>query len=93
MEMNSEHNDNGDSKTCVVLGGRGFIGRSVVEMLLKLGNWIVRVADSTQSIELNDSSVSDSLLSRAIASGRASYFHVDVRNRDQIVKGIYLVLF
>lgn len=88
MATDSEHNDNGDSKTCVVLGGRGLIGRSVVEMLLKLGNWIVRIADSTQSIELDDSSVSDSLLSRAIASGRALYFHVDVRSRDQIVKAV-----
>lgn len=88
MAMNSGDNNNEvDLKTCVVLGGRGLIGRSVVDRLLKLGNWIVRVADSTQSTELDESSVSDSFLSRAMASGRALYLHVDVRNKDQIVKG------
>ncbi|KAI5652930.1 hypothetical protein M9H77_30117 [Catharanthus roseus] len=89
MAMNSGDNNNEvDLKTCVVLGGRGLIGRSVVDRLLKLGNWIVRVADSTQSTELDESSVSDSFLSRAMASGRALYLHVDVRNKDQIVKAV-----
>ncbi|XP_057781533.1 3beta-hydroxysteroid-dehydrogenase/decarboxylase [Salvia miltiorrhiza] len=82
--------DNGDSthkhsKTCVVLGGRGFIGRALVERLLGLGNWNVRVADSYKSPELKPS---EPLLTDAIASGRAAYFQVDVRDKSQIVEAI-----
>ncbi|XP_073157541.1 3beta-hydroxysteroid-dehydrogenase/decarboxylase [Henckelia pumila] len=72
-------------KTCVVLGGRGFIGRAVVERLLKLGNWSVRVVGSTENPQLLSS---ESLLAHAISCGRASYFHVDVRKKAQIVQAI-----
>uniref|UniRef100_A0A9I9CQ74 Reticulon-like protein n=1 Tax=Cucumis melo TaxID=3656 RepID=A0A9I9CQ74_CUCME len=76
-----------NTKTCVVLGGRGFLGRSLVLRLLKLGKWNVRIADSANSLEL-DPSEHDSLLSDALIAGRASYFHVDVRNKDQIVAAL-----
>ena len=39
--------------TCVVLGGRGFLGRSLVLKLLTLGRWIVRIADSAPSLQLD----------------------------------------
>ncbi|KAA8527274.1 hypothetical protein F0562_034629 [Nyssa sinensis] len=74
-------------RTCVVLGGRGFVGRSLVLRLLKLGNWIVRIADSAVSLQL-DPSEYNSLLSEALSTGRALYFHVDVRNKPQIIKAI-----
>ncbi|KAI4324346.1 hypothetical protein L6164_023893 [Bauhinia variegata] len=74
-------------KTCVVLGGRGFLGRSLVLMLLKLGKWMVRVADSALAIQI-DQYDRDSVLSEALLSGRASYFHVDLRNKRQIVQVI-----
>ncbi|XP_059654680.1 3beta-hydroxysteroid-dehydrogenase/decarboxylase [Cornus florida] len=74
-------------RTCVVLGGRGFVGRTLVLRLLKLGNWIVRIADSAQSLQL-DPSEHNSILSEALATDRASYFHVDVRNKPQIIKAI-----
>lgn len=77
-----------DLKTCAVLGGRGFVGRALVERLLRLGNWIVRVADSYKSPELKPS---ESLLADAFASGRASYFQVDVRDKSQIIEGTHLV--
>ncbi|XP_057958057.1 3beta-hydroxysteroid-dehydrogenase/decarboxylase isoform X2 [Malania oleifera] len=74
-------------RTCVVFGGRGFVGRSLVLRLLKLGNWIVRIADSAQSLEL-DPSERDSLLSEAVSDRRASYVQVDVRHKSQIVNAI-----
>ncbi|WJX51629.1 3beta-hydroxysteroid-4alpha-carboxylate 3-dehydrogenase3beta-hydroxysteroid-4alpha-carboxylate 3-dehydrogenase(decarboxylating) [Trifolium repens] len=70
-------------KTCVVLGGRGFLGKSLVLKLLKLGNWIVRVADSTHSLQLHHS---ESLLSEALSSSRASYFHLDLTDKHRIAK-------
>lgn len=76
-----------DLTTCVVLGGRNFVGRSLVLRLLSLGNWIVRVADSAQSFQL-DLAEQDSLLSHAFSTERASYFNVDVRNKNQLIKAI-----
>ncbi|XVF29408.1 hypothetical protein REPUB_Repub15cG0118600 [Reevesia pubescens] len=82
---------NGDwseTRTCVVLGGRGFLGRSLVARLLQLGGWTVRVADSSsESLELDPSSAFDSLLSDALCSGQASFCNVDVRDTSQIIKG------
>ncbi|KAL5703416.1 3beta-hydroxysteroid-4alpha-carboxylate 3-dehydrogenas(decarboxylating) [Ranunculus cassubicifolius] len=72
---------------CVVIGGRSFIGRSLVSLLLKSDKWIVRIADSHPSINL-DLDEKNSLLSDAISSGRASYFQVDVRHKSQIIKAI-----
>ncbi|KAI8002372.1 3beta-hydroxysteroid-dehydrogenase/decarboxylase isoform 3 [Camellia lanceoleosa] len=74
-------------RTCVVIGGRGFIGRSLVLRLLKLDDRIVRIADSAQSLQL-DPSETNSLLPQALSTGRASYFHVDVRNKPQIINAI-----
>ncbi|KAL6970730.1 3beta-hydroxysteroid-dehydrogenase/decarboxylase isoform 3 [Sarracenia purpurea var. burkii] len=76
-----------DLRTCVVIGGRGFIGRSLVLRLLKLGDWIVRIADSAHSLQL-DHSEDNSLLAEAISTGRASYFHVDVCQKPQILKAV-----
>ncbi|KAK7341566.1 hypothetical protein VNO80_24500 [Phaseolus coccineus] len=70
-------------KKCVVLGGRGFLGRSLVLKLLKLGNWIVRIADSAQSLHLHHS---ESVLAQALSSARASYFHIDLTDKCNIVK-------
>ncbi|KAF2567916.1 hypothetical protein F2Q68_00023880, partial [Brassica cretica] len=85
----------GDSRlnTCVVLNGRGFVGRSLVSRLLRLGNWTVRVADSAQTLNLDES---DSVLVDALSSGRATYHCVDVRDKPQIVKvteGSYVVFY
>ncbi|KAF7824364.1 3beta-hydroxysteroid-dehydrogenase/decarboxylase isoform X1 [Senna tora] len=74
-------------KTCAVLGGSGFVGRSLALRLLKQGNWIVRIADSPQSFEL-DHSHRDSVLAQALASGRASYSSVHLRDKRQIVQVI-----
>nr|DAD25217.1 TPA_asm: hypothetical protein HUJ06_026681 [Nelumbo nucifera] len=73
-------------ETCVVLGGRSFIGRSLVLKLLESKKWIVRIADSAPSLHL-DLNEQSSVLSEAISTGRASYFQVDVREKTQIVRG------
>ncbi|KAI3795088.1 hypothetical protein L1987_37732 [Smallanthus sonchifolius] len=81
--------DDDQSKTCVVLGGRSFIGRCLVVRLLTIGNWIVRIADSAQSLQLDPSeSKYDSPLNRALSTGRASYAHVDVRHKSTIINAI-----
>ncbi|KAK9138721.1 hypothetical protein Sjap_009315 [Stephania japonica] len=72
---------------CTVLGGRSFIGRSLVAALLKSGKWIVRIADSAPSIDL-DLTERDLAVSEAVSSGFASYFQVDVRLKSQIVGAI-----
>lgn len=74
-------------RTCAVLGGRGFLGRSLVFRLLKIGNWIVRIADSSKSLQLDLTDSSDSFLNDAIESGRASYHCLDVHDVSSIVKG------
>ncbi|XP_023735332.1 3beta-hydroxysteroid-dehydrogenase/decarboxylase [Lactuca sativa] len=77
------------SKTCVVLGGRSFAGRCLVVRLLKLGNWIVRVAGSAHSLQLDPSDYDYDLpLNRALSTGHASYFHVDVRSRRSVINAI-----
>ncbi|KAK8548299.1 hypothetical protein V6N13_054900 [Hibiscus sabdariffa] len=81
------HGDWSETRTCVVLGGRGFSGRALVNRLLRLGGWIVRVADSSShSLLLDTSSASDSLLADAISSGQASFCHVDVLDTSQIIE-------
>lgn len=75
-------------RTCAVLGGRGFLGRSLVFRLLKIGNWIVRIADSSKSLQLDLTDSSDSFLNDAIESGRASYHCLDVHDVSSIVKAI-----
>ncbi|EOY04821.1 hypothetical protein QUC31_017074 [Theobroma cacao] len=81
------YGDWNETRTCVVLGGRGFLGRTLVARLLRLGGWIVRVADSSShSLHLDPSSASDSLLSDALCSGQASFCNVDVRDTSQIIK-------
>ncbi|GLT34653.1 hypothetical protein SLA2020_091560 [Shorea laevis] len=86
------YGDWSERRTCVVLGGRGFLGRSLVNRLLRLGEWIVRVADS-QSLQLDPSSDSDSLLSSALSSGQASFCQVDVRDVSQICKGNEMIAY
>lgn len=85
MATDESSNEDDHFGTCVVLGGRSFIGRSLVLKLLKLGKWIVRVVDSTQSPQLD---ASDSALANAFSSGLASYIHVDLRNKFQIINAV-----
>ncbi|KAG9444648.1 hypothetical protein H6P81_015988 [Aristolochia fimbriata] len=76
------------AKTCTVLGGRTFVGRSLVSRLLRLGNWIVRIADSASTLSLDAGEEENSPISDAIVAGRASYIRVDVRERRQVCEAI-----
>ncbi|XP_052207063.1 3beta-hydroxysteroid-dehydrogenase/decarboxylase [Diospyros lotus] len=77
-----------DSRVCVVIGGKGFVGRSLVGRLLKVRDWVVRIADSAQSLQLDPSADQDTDLAEALAAGRLSYFHVDVRDKHQIIRAV-----
>ncbi|KAL9233186.1 hypothetical protein vseg_008215 [Gypsophila vaccaria] len=62
--------------TCVVIGGNGFIGKCLVSRLLQLGNWIVRVADSSP------------IISDDVSVDRVSYFSVDIRDVSQLRRAV-----
>ncbi|XP_074320059.1 3beta-hydroxysteroid-dehydrogenase/decarboxylase [Silene latifolia] len=64
------------AETCVVIGGNGFIGKCLVLRLLQLGNWIVRVADSSSSIDPH------------LSHHRASYLSVDLRDYSQLRRAV-----
>ncbi|CAN6485370.1 unnamed protein product [Victoria cruziana] len=70
--------------TCVVLGGRSFVGRPLVTMLIRSGKWRVRIADAGSSLVL-DPDEEDSDLSRALQSGGASYFSVVIGDKSQLI--------
>ncbi|OAY72981.1 3beta-hydroxysteroid-dehydrogenase/decarboxylase isoform 1 [Ananas comosus] len=79
----------GGERWCVVTGGRGFAARHLVEMLLRSGEWCVRVADLAPSLALDpreDGGGGGSPLGAALLSGRAAYVSADLRNRQQVVK-------
>lgn len=70
---------------CVVTGGRGFAARHLVEMLIRLNTYCVRIADLGSTIELEPSEQLG-LLGQALHSGRAQYVSVDLRNKPQLLK-------
>nr|CAD1833824.1 unnamed protein product [Ananas comosus var. bracteatus] len=78
----------GGERWCVVTGGRGFAARHLVEMLLRSGEWCVRVADLAPSLALDprEDGGGGSPLGAALLSGRAAYVSADLRNRQQVVK-------
>ncbi|XP_058779720.1 3beta-hydroxysteroid-dehydrogenase/decarboxylase-like isoform X2 [Vicia villosa] len=74
-----------DEAWCVVTGGRGFAARHLVEMLIRLNTYCVRIADLGPTIE-PESSEQLGLLGQALHSGRAQYVSVDLRNKAQLLK-------
>uniref|UniRef100_A0A7N0TKJ9 Reticulon-like protein n=1 Tax=Kalanchoe fedtschenkoi TaxID=63787 RepID=A0A7N0TKJ9_KALFE len=79
--------DQRNPRTCVVLHGRTLLGRSLVLRLLRIGNWIVRIADSADSLQL-DSADRHSLLPDALSDGRASYHFADISQESQLISVI-----
>ena len=78
----------GEDRWCVVTGGRGFAARHLVEMLIAAGDFSVRIADLGPSIDLTPAEESG-LLGQALRDGRAEYISVDLRNKDQVLKGSF----
>lgn len=73
---------------CVVTGGRGFAARHLVEMLVRYEMFHVRIADLAPAIQLEPHEETG-LLGEAIRSGRVQYVSADLRNKSQVVKGIF----
>ncbi|KAF7048775.1 hypothetical protein CFC21_057466 [Triticum aestivum] len=73
------------ARWCVVTGGRGFAARHLVLMLLRSGEWRVRVADLAQVISL-DLDEEQGILGAAIREGQAVYASADLRDKAQLAK-------
>ncbi|KAF3772068.1 3beta-hydroxysteroid-dehydrogenase/decarboxylase isoform 1 [Nymphaea thermarum] len=74
-------------RVCVVTGGRGFVARHVVSMLLKqqTPGWVVRIADLRPTIVLEPGEESG-VLGDALRSGRALYLSIDILDKAQVVR-------
>ncbi|CAN1847839.1 3beta-hydroxysteroid-dehydrogenase/decarboxylase isoform 3 [Linum perenne] len=86
MAMEVPISNSQSPRSCVVLGGQGFVGISLILRILKIENWIIRIADYPQSISLDPTDVDYSIIRDAISSGRASYHHIDVCDPSLICK-------
>ena len=78
----------GDGRWCVVTGGRGFAARHLVTMLLRSGEWRVRVADLAPAITL-DRKEEEGFLGAALREGQAIYASADLRDKAQVARGVW----
>jgi hypothetical protein len=82
----------GDGRWCVVTGGRGFAARHLVTMLLRSGEWRVRVADLAPAITL-DREEEEGFLGAALREGQAVYASADLRDKAQVARGVWSPIF
>ncbi|CAH9072435.1 unnamed protein product [Cuscuta europaea] len=75
----------GEERWSVVTGGRGFVARHLVEMLIRHGMFHVRVADLSPEISLEPHE-ENGTLGQALRSGRAVYVPMDLRDKSQVLK-------
>lgn len=71
---------------CVVIGGRGFAARHLVEMLLRYDMYSVRIADLAPCIKL-DPYEEKGTLADALQNGRAQYVTTDLCDKSQVLEG------
>ena len=76
---------------CVVIGGGGFVGRRLVNGLLREGDRIVRLADIGPSIKLSEDE-DKGLLGESLRSGKLQYVTCDVRKPDSLIEGTVRLL-
>ncbi|RLN40401.1 3beta-hydroxysteroid-dehydrogenase/decarboxylase isoform 1-like [Panicum miliaceum] len=84
-EMEAAAAGGGGGRWCVVTGGRGFAARHLVTMLLRSGEWRVRVADLAPAIAL-DRDEEEGFLGAALREGQAAYVSADLRDKAQVAK-------
>ncbi|XVF48788.1 hypothetical protein PTKIN_Ptkin03bG0216700 [Pterospermum kingtungense] len=77
----------GEERWCVVTGGRGFAARHLVEMLIKLEMFAVRIADLPSTVDLEPYE-DNGVLGEAFRSGRAQYVSTDLRHKAQVLKAL-----
>ncbi|XP_030935969.1 probable disease resistance protein At5g66900 [Quercus lobata] len=69
--------DDGTERWCVVIGGRGFAARHLVEKLISYNMFLVRIADMGPTINL-DPHEENGTLSQALRSAQAVYVSMDL---------------
>ncbi|KAI4377505.1 hypothetical protein MLD38_015117 [Melastoma candidum] len=74
-----------EERWCVVTGGRGFVARHLVKMLIEDGTYSVIVADLGSMIEL-ELYEENGVLGGALQSGRARYVSVDLRDKPRVLE-------
>ncbi|XP_071714258.1 3beta-hydroxysteroid-dehydrogenase/decarboxylase-like [Rutidosis leptorrhynchoides] len=74
-----------DDRWCLVTGGRGFVARHLVDMLIRYDIYSVRIADVAPVIELETYEEKGNL-GQALRSGHAEYVSMDVRNKSQVFR-------
>ncbi|PUZ40746.1 hypothetical protein GQ55_9G448000 [Panicum hallii var. hallii] len=84
-EMEAAAAGGGGERWCVVTGGRGFAARHLVTMLLRSGEWRVRVADLAPAIAL-DRDEEEGFLGAALREGQAAYVSADLRDKVQVAR-------
>lgn len=78
----------GEERWCVVTGGRGFAARHLVEMLIRYEMFHVRIADLCPDIKLEPDE-EEGTVGKALRSGRAHYVSMDLRDKSQVLKGLF----
>ncbi|CAK9223492.1 unnamed protein product [Sphagnum troendelagicum] len=74
-----------ESLTCVVTGGRGFVGRNLVLKLLQEDKFSIKVADRALEMELSPEEEETGTLDKALVSGKAQYVSVDIGSKSELV--------
>ncbi|KAL8199955.1 hypothetical protein R6Q57_013523 [Mikania cordata] len=71
---------------CVVTGGRGFVARHLVDMLIRYEIYSVRITDLGPDIKLEPYEEKGNL-GQALRLGRAQYVSMDLLDKSQVFKG------
>ena len=71
---------------CTVTGGRGFMARHLVAVLLCSGEWLVRTTDLSPTTAL-DLAEEEGILGAALRDGLAVYTSADVCDLPQLIQG------
>nr|XP_023903812.1 3beta-hydroxysteroid-dehydrogenase/decarboxylase-like isoform X2 [Quercus suber]POF20254.1 isoform 2 of 3beta-hydroxysteroid-dehydrogenase/decarboxylase isoform 1 [Quercus suber] len=79
--------NDGTERWCVVIGGRGFASRHLVEKLISYNMFLTRIVDIGPTIIL-DPHEENGTLDQALLSSQAVYVSMDLRNKAQVLKAL-----